>query len=85
MDAVAVGAPDGAARQVDVGGRRYRSQDGIYQMLPQDAKLLRASGGFAPNLGGATPRRAGYRCQKCGFGAFFTTCGRCGGECEKEN
>jgi hypothetical protein len=83
VDTVKVCAPDGAARQVEVGGRRYRSTDGVYNMAPADARLLRAAGGFTPNLGGAAPRGAGFRCASCGFGSWFTTCGRCGGACTK--
>lgn len=84
MDTVAVCAPDGAARQVDVGGRRYSTKDGVYQMRPDHARMLRAAGGFVPALNGAVPRTAGFRCPACGFGALFITCGRCGGRCEKE-
>lgn len=76
-------APDGAARQVEVGGARYASRDGVYEMAPVHARMLRAAGGFAPALNGSVPRNAGYRCA-CGFGSLFTTCGRCGGRCEKE-
>lgn len=76
-------APDGAARQVEVGGRRYSSRDGVYNMHPADARMLRAAGGFTPNLAGAAPARSGYRCGTCGFGSWFTTCGRCGGVCTK--
>ena len=81
---VTVAAPDGRVREVDgVTGVRYRSTDGMYQMLPADAAALRKVGGFAPNLGG-TPARGGRRCTGCGFGSFFVTCSRCGGTCERE-
>lgn len=83
MDTVKVCAPDGAARQVDVGGARYASRDGVYEMRSDHARQLRAAGGFAPALNGAVPRTAGYRCA-CGFGSLFTTCGRCGAACAKE-
>lgn len=82
MDGVKVCAPDGAARQVEVNGRRYRSADGVYTMRPDDARMLRAAGGFVPNLAAGTVR-GGYRC-KCGFGSHFKKCGRCGRECVKE-
>lgn len=83
MDTVKVCAPDGAVREVDgVTGRRYKSRDGAYNMLPADARKLVAIGGFMPNLGGAP--RGGYRCTACSFGSFFVRCGRCGGDCEKE-
>lgn len=86
MDGVTVCAPDGAAREVEVGSRRYRSRDGVYRMLPGDARMLRAAGGFTPTLAGTAPKGAGYRCDDpaCGFGSWFTTCGRCGGQCSKE-
>jgi len=83
MDTVTVCAPDGAARQVEVGGVRYTSRDGVYQMRPDHARLLRAAGGFVPNLAAGTVR-GGYRCGGCGFGSHFKKCGRCGRECAKE-
>lgn len=78
-------APAKAAVQVDgVTGRRYTARDGIYDMHPRDARALVAAGGFWPSLSGATSRTVGYRCRTCGFGAYFTTCSRCGGTCERE-
>jgi hypothetical protein len=76
-------APDGAAREVDVNGRRYRSRDGVYDMAPADAKMLRAAGGFASALNGVAPAGTGFSCVDCGFGSWFTTCSRCGGVCRK--
>jgi hypothetical protein len=84
VDTVKVCAPDGAARQVEVGGARYASRDGLYEMRPDHARMLRAAGGFVPALNGAVPRTAGYRCPDCKFGSLFTTCGRCGAACTKE-
>lgn len=72
-----VGAPDGAARELDVGGRRYRSRDGMYQLPEQHARALVRAGGFAPSLG--SPTRGGFRCG-CGFRPNFRRCSRCGGE-----
>lgn len=77
-------APDGAVREVDSRGRRYRSADGVYDMPPSEARRLIAAGGFAPSLTGQTSRRHGYSCVDCGFGSYFTICSRCGGTCRKE-
>ncbi|MEU0516638.1 hypothetical protein [Streptosporangium sp. NPDC006007] len=78
-------APARAVAEVDgLSGRRYRAQDGIYEMSDRDGRALVALGGSVPSLAGATSRRAGYRCAACGFGSFFTTCSRCGGTCIKE-
>ncbi|MEV7006842.1 hypothetical protein [Streptosporangium sp. NPDC051022] len=78
-------APARAVTEVDgLSGRRYRAKDGIYEMSPRDGRALVQAGGFLPSLAGATSRATGYRCTRCGFGAFFTTCGRCGGPCDKE-
>lgn len=79
-------APAKACVEVDgLSGRRYRAEDGIYEMTARDGKALVRAGGFAPSLAGATSRTTGYRCGACGFGAFFTTCGRCGGACTRDH
>jgi hypothetical protein len=79
-------APARACVEVDgVTGRRYRAKDGVYEMSPRDGRALVAAGGFLPSLSGATSRTTGYRCGRCGFGSFFTTCSRCGGTCTKES
>ena len=84
MDTVRVVAPDGAQREVDgVTGRRYRSTDGIYDMHPADAAVYRTIGATLPTLAGVASKRAGFVCVDCGFGAWFTTCSRCGGTCRK--
>ena len=84
MNTVRVCAADGAQREVDgVTGRRYRTTDGVYDMHPADAAAYRRIGAFPPNLAGASPY-LGYRCGVCGFGSWFTRCGRCGGDCRKE-
>ncbi len=85
MDTVKVCAPDGAARQVDVNGHRYRTRDGMYEMRPADARMLRAAGGFVPALNGTAPAGSGYTCTGCGFGSWFTTCSRCGATCTRES
>lgn len=77
-------APDGAVREVDSRGRRYRSKDGVYDMPESEARRLVAAGGFMPSLAGHTARSIGFVCRGCGFGSFFKTCSRCGGDCRKE-
>lgn len=79
--------PDRHCVQVDgLTGRRYDTdRRGRLDMAPRDAKALLADGGFLPSLAGVTARSTGYRCDDCGFGALFTTCGRCGGTCSKES
>lgn len=78
-------APARAVAEVDgVTGRRYKARDGVYDMAPRDARALIKVGGFLPSLSGTTSRAAGYRCGGCGFGSFFTTCSRCGGNAHKE-
>ncbi|MEV0968509.1 hypothetical protein [Microtetraspora glauca] len=78
-------APAKAVTEVDgLSGRRYRAPDGIYEMSDRDGRALLAAGGFLPSLSGPTSRTTGYRCT-CGFGSYFTTCGRCGGTCTKES
>lgn len=71
-----------------IDGRRYdRQRDGYFHMPDRDAKAHMQSGNLpAPPAAGPVRRRSGYRCVKCGFGSFFTTCGRhdCGGRCERE-
>lgn len=73
---VTVAAPDGAVRAVQgLTGREYRSSDGLYRMTPQDARALRADGGFTPSI--SIPRAAGFPCP-CGFASLFRRCSRCG-------
>lgn len=84
-----VAAPDGACREVDgLSGLRYRATGGgMFEMTDRDAKKLVELGGFVPDQGGviaayANGKPVGFRCT-CGFGSYFRTCSRCGGECEK--
>lgn len=82
--------PDGAVKGVDVQGARtgttttYNAgRDGTVTVAnPRHERALRELGAFPANLGGRP--RGGYRCTACGFGAYVTTCSRCGGTCEKE-
>lgn len=84
---VRVGAEDRRQVAQVVGGVEYRARDGYFEMPEAHAKLHLAAGNL-PNPAAAGPvgRRSGYRCAdpECGFGSFFTTCGRCKGPCERE-
>lgn len=68
-----------------VGGVEYRAKRGYFEMPDQHAKAHLESANL-PTPSAALPvgRKAGYRCVPCGFGSFFTTCGRCGGPCVRE-
>lgn len=82
--------PDSAVRGVDIKGARLGhttrytagSSGTVTVTDPRHERALRELGAFTANLGGRT--RGGYRCGSCGFGAYITTCSRCGGDCEKE-
>lgn len=83
--------PDGAVRGVDFEGARTGAHMGSYTPgkdgtvtvdNPRHIRALREMGAFSANLGGRTS--GGYRCSDCGFGAFFKSCSRCGGTCERE-
>ena len=85
-----IAAPDGAVAGMEVKGAqtghvtRYNGR--IMEVSnPMHAKALLAEGAFAASLSGTTQRSHGYRCPTCTFGSFFKTCGRCGGECKKED
>jgi len=73
-------------REIEVGGRVYRAgRNGLIDMPENAAKYTVAlEGGQWPSLSGTTRTAIGYRCQDCGFGSNFTTCSRCGGNCERE-
>jgi hypothetical protein len=76
-----------ADRQVAqvVDGYEYRADKGYFDMPDHHAKAhLKASNLPSPAAAGPVGRKAGYRCVPCGFGSFFTTCGRCGGPCVRE-
>lgn len=79
--------PDSACVGISVqdsqSGRNTRYQGRIVDVTnPMHERALREQGAFPANLGGQTS--GGYRCDSCGFGSFFTSCGRCGGQCTKE-
>lgn len=83
-----IAAPDGAVAGMEVKtaqtGHVTRYGRIAEVTNRQHAKALLAEGAFVASLSGQTRRGIGYRCDDCGFGAFFATCSRCGGTCTKE-
>jgi hypothetical protein len=67
-----------------VTGRRYDFRKGITDVHPRDAKAIVAFGGFIPSMSGTTRAGLGFRCTACGFGCYFSKCGRCGGIAVRE-
>lgn len=86
MEIVRVPAEDRRQVQTEIGGVRYTARGGYFQMPETHAKLHREAGNLpdASPAAGPVGRRRGFRCTECGFGAFFTTCSRCGGACVRE-
>lgn len=88
---VRVRAEDARQRQAEVDGTRYNFRGGYAYMHPAHAKAHNEAANVPmPAAAGPVGRGAGYRCTSCGFGSFFTTCGRvvdgvrCGGHCVRE-
>lgn len=84
-----IAAPSGAVAGMEIKGMqtgRVTKYPGRIMDVdnPVHAKALLAEGAFPVSLSGRTNSGLGYRCTDCGFGAFLTTCGRCGGTCERE-
>jgi len=81
-------------REIDAGGRRHYArggakgyaQGGVFKMDDHAAKLAVKAGGAIASLTASPARLAsiGFWCTACGFGSYFTTCGRCGAECVRE-
>lgn len=68
-----------------INGTEYRANKGYFEMPDHHAKAhLRAGNLPTPSAALPVGRAAGYRCTDCGFGSFFTVCGRCGGPCVRE-
>jgi hypothetical protein len=74
-------APDRGCIEVDVGSTRYHGNR-LTGVDSGHAAALRAAG-YVDSGPGGVARTAGYRCPDCGFRAFFTRCGRCGGTCTR--
>lgn len=66
-------------------GYTYKAKDGRYTMSDSDAKALLKAGGFNPSLSGTRAHGSGRVCLECGFGSWFVSCSRCGGECVRES
>lgn len=71
-------APDGACKQIDVGGVRYDTSKPFEVGSKSNERALRAAGCFV--VGTRFDKAVGYRCTQCGFLALFPTCGRCGSD-----
>ncbi len=78
---------DGNCKEIEVGGRVYRRQgNGLFDMPEAAARYTIANeGGQLASLSGTTRSEFGFRCLDCGFGSFFTTCSRCGGNGVREH
>lgn len=78
-------SPDDKCVEVDVPvgrGRRYRGQ--AIEVTDLDhARALRKAGYTLADTAGAPIRADGFVCSGCGFKAYFRTCSRCGGACER--
>lgn len=74
-------------REIQVGNTIYRrKRTGLFDMPDAAAKYtILNEGGQLPSLSGTTRTGEGFRCLNCGFGTFFKTCSRCGGNCEREH
>jgi hypothetical protein len=62
--------------------RRYRGSI-VSPVDSHDETALREFGATSAGLATGAGGR-GRRCELCGFGSWFTTCSRCGGECTRE-
>lgn len=82
-------APDKAVAGMEVRGAQtghVTRYDGRIMDVqdPMHVKALRSEGAFPASLSGHAGRPVGYRCAACGWGSYFITCSRCGGECSRE-
>lgn len=78
-------SPDDKCVEVDVPfgrGRRYRGTT-LDVSDPGHARALRAVGYTVADTSGVPVRSGGFTCTGCGFRAWFKTCSRCGGVCER--
>lgn len=73
--------------EIQVGNAVYRRHgNGLFDMPEAAAKhTIKYEGGQVPSLSGTTRTGQGFRCLVCGFGSFFVTCSRCGGNCGREH
>jgi hypothetical protein len=75
-------SPDGACVGIDVGERRYNGT--VLEVTdPAHISALKQVGYTTADIAGRPVQTDGRKCAECGFRAFFATCGRCGGRCER--
>ena len=79
--------PDSAVHETEVNrfGRRSlygKDQGGCFQVEDRGDAAFLLQNGYIQVTG--VPRAGARVCTSCGFRAFFTTCSRCGGTCERE-
>lgn len=75
-------SPDDACIQVDVRGYRYSGKT-INVTDPAAVRDLKAVGYTTADVAATPVRSGGFTCTQCGFKAFFSRCGRCGGDCTR--
>jgi hypothetical protein len=70
-----------------IDGREYRARDGFFDLPERAAAAHLSESGYGRSwmVPGVPRPSGGRRCADCGFGSFFATCGRCGGECPRES
>lgn len=70
-----------------INGREYRARNGFFDMPDRDARihLKSAEYGSSWNAAGVPNPGVGFHCEPCNRGSFFIRCGKCGGQCEREN
>lgn len=78
-------SPDQGCVAVDApSGLRYKGR--ILDVTNRaDERAMREVGYTVASVAGAPAKRAARHCVVCGFKGWFTTCGRCGGDCERES
>lgn len=75
-------SPDDACIRVTTrDGRRYDGR--TIDVDSRHADELRAVGYTVADTAGPAPRSGGFECTVCSFKAWFRTCSRCGGVCER--
>lgn len=78
-------APDRGCAAITVEGRTYHAdRHGVYRGVPDRHGRMMIRGGNAAQAGAGLGHARGYLCGSCGFRAVFSTCGRCGAACERE-
>ena len=76
--------PATGTRHYARGGARGYERGGLFEMSDGAARRAVAIGGYVVPPGTPAPAGCGFRCPSCGHGSYFTECGKCGTECERE-